>query len=423
MNFAVSAPAPIENRTFDELSVGDSANLVRVLSKRDIELFAVVSGDVNPAHLDPAYAETDHFHGVIAHGMWGGALVSAVLGTQLPGPGTIYLGQDLRFRRPVRIGDEITTRVTLRDKRPLRNTCIFECLLTNQRGETVITGTAEVIAPTEKVSRPRPALPAVTLHGNGPDPFDLAGKRGLVVGIANENSIAFGCARALRDAGADLAITYLNGKAEPHVRPLGEALQCAHILPCDLREEGALEAVFSRLSQTWGKLDFVLHSVAFAPREDLHGRVVDCSAAGFAQAMEVSCHSFVRMARLAEPLMQEGGTLLTVTFYGSARVVDHYNLMGPVKAALESAVRYMASELGPKGIRVHAISPGPIKTRAASGIDRFDELLAKAAARAPQRHLAEISDVGGLAHFLVSDAAKRITGTIIPVDGGQHIAA
>jgi enoyl-[acyl-carrier protein] reductase I len=423
MNIAMSAPAPIENRTFDELAVGDTASLTRTLSKRDIELFAVVSGDVNPAHLDPAYAETDFFHGVIAHGMWGGALVSAVLGTQLPGPGTIYLGQDLRFRRPVRIGDVITTRVTLREKRAEHRTCIFDCLLQNQRGEPVITGTAEVMAPAEKVIRPRPPLPAVTLHENGPDPFDLRGKRGLIVGIANEHSIAFGCARALRDAGADLAITYLNDKAEPHVRPLGESLECAHILPCDLREDGALESVFGTLSESWDKLDFVLHSVAFAPREDLHGRVVDCSATGFAQAMEVSCHSFVRMARLAEPLMTDGGTLLTVTFYGSARVVDHYNLMGPVKAALESAVRYMASELGPKGIRVHAISPGPIKTRAASGIDRFDELLAQAAARTPQRHLAEISDVGGLAHFLVSDAARRITGTVIPVDGGQHISA
>ncbi|MBN8534392.1 MAG: enoyl-ACP reductase FabI [Rhizobiales bacterium] len=253
--------------------------------------------------------------------------------------------------------------------------------------------------------------------------FDLTGKCGLVVGIANEHSIAYGCARAFRDAGAELAITYLNARAEPYVRPLAEDLGSPLILPCDVREPGQLEAVFAAIERRWGRLDFLLHSIAFAPREDLHGRVVDASADGFAQAMDVSCHSFLKMAKLAEPLMSEGGTLLTVTFYGSARVVEHYNLMGPVKAALESAVRYVASELGPKGIRAHAISPGPMQTRAASGIDRFDELLARAAAEAPQRHLAEIADVGALAHFLVSDAARRITGTVIPVDGGQHLNA
>lgn len=253
--------------------------------------------------------------------------------------------------------------------------------------------------------------------------LDLTGKRGLVVGIANEHSIAYGCARSFRDAGAELAITYLNAKAEPHVRPLAEKLGSPLILPCDVREPGQLESVFAALDERWGRLDFLLHSIAFAPREDLHGRVVDASAAGFAQAMDVSCHSFLKMAKLAEPLMKNGGTLLTVTFYGSARVVEHYNLMGPVKAALESAVRYVASELGPKGIRAHAISPGPMLTRAASGIDRFDELLARAAAEAPQRHLADIADVGALASFLVSDGAKRITGTVIPVDGGQHLNA
>jgi enoyl-[acyl-carrier protein] reductase I len=153
----------------------------------------------------------------------------------------------------------------------------------------------------------------------------------------------------------------------------------------------------------------------------LHGRVVDSSAEGLALAMDVSCHSFLRMARLAEPLMSDGGCLLCVTFYGSERVVEHYNLMGPVKAALESATRYVAAELGPKGIRAHAISPGLIATRAASGIDRFDELLERAAATVPQHQLVTIEDVGGLAAFLVSDAGRHITGTIIPVDGGQHL--
>jgi enoyl-[acyl-carrier protein] reductase I len=251
--------------------------------------------------------------------------------------------------------------------------------------------------------------------------IDLRGKRGLVVGIANDASIAAGCARAFAAAGATIAATYLSDKARPFVASVTEPLGCALLLPCDVRLPGQLDAVFARIDAEWGGLDFVLHAIAFAPREDLQGRVVDCSAAGFALAMDVSCHSFLRMAHLAEPLMGGGGCLLTVTFYGSERVVAHYNMMGPVKAALESAVRYTAAELGPKGIRAHAISPGPIRTRAASGIDRFDELLAAAAARVPERQLVDIDDVGALAAFLVSDAARHITGTIVPVDGGQHV--
>lgn len=252
---------------------------------------------------------------------------------------------------------------------------------------------------------------------------DLHGKRGLVVGIANTSSIAAGCARAFVAAGASIAATYLNEKSLPYVRPVTEALGCTLLLPCDVRIPGQLEAAFARIGTEWGELDFLLHAIAFAPADDLHGRVVDCSAAGFGLAMDVSCHSFLRMARLAEPLMAKGGSLLTVTFYGSERVVAHYNLMGPVKAALESAVRYTAAELGPKQIRANAISPGPISTRAASGIAHFDELLAAEAAAAPEHQLVDIEDVGALAAFLVSDGARRITGTIIPVDGGQHVIA
>lgn len=251
----------------------------------------------------------------------------------------------------------------------------------------------------------------------------LQGKRGLVVGIANDASIAAGCARAFAAAGAELAATFVGDKALPHVRAVTEPLGCRLLLPCDVRVPGQLEAVFSRITAEWGRLDFLLHAIAFAPREDLHGRVVDCSAAGFALAMDVSVHSFLRMARLAEPLMPTGGCLLTVTFYGSERVVAHYNLMGPVKAALESAVRYTSAELGAKGIRANAISPGPIQTRAASGIDRFDELLATAAAEAPEHRLVDIEDVGALAAFLVSDAARRISGNILPVDAGLHVMA
>lgn len=252
---------------------------------------------------------------------------------------------------------------------------------------------------------------------------DLTGKRGLVVGIANDKSIAAGCAEAFAQCGARLAATYLNDKGKAWVEPVAERLGVEWIAPCDVRVPGQLEALFALVEEQWGGLDFLLHSIAFAPKEDLHGRVVDCSAEGFAMAMDVSCHSFLRMAKLAEPLMSDGGCLLCVTFYGSERVVEHYNLMGPVKAALESATRYVAAELGPNGIRAHAISPGPIATRAAAGIDRFDELLTRAAAETPGYQPVDIGDVGALAAFLVSDAAKRITGTIIPVDSGQHLLA
>ena len=253
--------------------------------------------------------------------------------------------------------------------------------------------------------------------------MSLSGKKGLIVGIANGDSIAFGCAEAFRAAGAELAVTYLNAKADPYVRPLAERLGSPLIVPCDVREPGQLEAVFSRIGDEWGRLDFVLHSIAFAPKEDLHCRITDCYQAGFAMAMDVSCHSFIRMARLAEPLMTQGGCLLTVTFYGSEKVVEEYNLMGPVKAALESSVRYLAAELGSKRIRVHALSPGPLKTRAASGIERFDELLERTRARTPEHRQVSIEDVGALATFLVSDAAAALTGNIEYVDAGNHILA
>jgi enoyl-[acyl-carrier protein] reductase I len=251
--------------------------------------------------------------------------------------------------------------------------------------------------------------------------MSLQGKKGLIVGIANEQSIAFGCGEAFRRDGAELAVTYLNAKAEPYVRPLAERLGCPIIVPCDVREPGQLEAVFERIRRDWGRLDFLLHSIAYAPKEDLHARVIDCSQTGFALAMDVSCHSFIRMARLAEPLMQGGGCLLTVTFYGSEKVVDDYNLMGPVKAALESTVRYMAAELGPARIRVHALSPGPLMTRAASGIERFDELLERARARAPERRIVSIEEIGAAARFLVSDDAAALTGNVEYIDGGYHL--
>ena len=222
----------------------------------------------------------------------------------------------------------------------------------------------------------------------------LEGKKGLVVGIANERSIAWGCAAAFRASDADLAVTYLNYKTKKHVDPLARALESPIVMPLDVRVPGQMEAVFEWISKEWGKLDFVVHSIAFAPQEALHGRVVDVPLEGFLTTMQVSRWTFLRMARLADPLMKKGGTLFTTTYYGSQTVVKNYNIMGVAKAALKTAVRYVSAELGPKGIRVHAISPGPLATRAASGIPEFDKLLEKAKAKAPARSLVSIEDVG-----------------------------
>jgi enoyl-[acyl-carrier protein] reductase I len=249
----------------------------------------------------------------------------------------------------------------------------------------------------------------------------LDGKRGLIVGIANENSIAWGCAKAFHAFGAELAVTYLNDKARKYVEPLAQALEAQIVMPLDVRAAGQVEAVFERIAEQWGSLDFVVHSIAFSPKDALQGRVTDVSRDGFLTTMEVSCWTFIRMAHLAEPLMRKGGTLFTMTYYGSQMVVKNYNIMGVAKAALESAVRYLAAELGPKGIRVHAISPGPLATRAASGIPEFDTLLDKAKAKAPARSLVSVDDVGVATAFLAHDAARLITGETLYVDGGYHI--
>jgi enoyl-[acyl-carrier protein] reductase I len=249
----------------------------------------------------------------------------------------------------------------------------------------------------------------------------LKGKRGLVFGIANQDSIAYGCAKAFRREGADLAVTYLNTKAEVYVRPLAEELDAAIIEPFDVRIPGQLEAVFDRVRAEWGHLDFLVHSIAFGPKEDLLGRLVDSSFAGFSLAMDVSCHSFVRMAKLAEPLMDHGGSLITMSYFGAEKVFPSYGMMGPVKAALEACTRYMAVELGGKGIRVNAISSGSIRTRAASGVRDFETSLGIAKVRTPLQHMADIDDVGNLAAFLVSERARAITGEICYVDGGYHI--
>lgn len=249
----------------------------------------------------------------------------------------------------------------------------------------------------------------------------LSGKKALVVGIANEHSIAYGCAKAFRELGADVAITYLNEKAKPYVAPIASELQSSIFLPLDVSKAGQLEAVFDVISSTWNKLDILVHSIAFAPKEDLQGGLLNCSASGFSIAMDVSCHSFVRMAKLAAPLMTDGGTMFAMSYYGANKVVANYNVMGPVKAALESCCRYLAYELGGKGIRVHPISPGPLKTRAATGLKDFDLLLTEAAQRAPLGELVDIMDVGFTCAFLATRYARRLSGETQYVDGGVHI--
>jgi enoyl-[acyl-carrier protein] reductase I len=251
----------------------------------------------------------------------------------------------------------------------------------------------------------------------------LTGHKALVVGIANDQSIAYGCAKAFRNAGAEVAVTWLNEKARPHVEPLARELEATITGELNVAVPGQLEAVFEQIRQRWGKLDIMVHSIAFAPLEDLRGGLLDCSADGFAKAMDVSCHSFIRMARLAAPLMEEGGTMFAMSYYGANRVVPNYNVMGPVKAALEAACRYLAYELGPRRIRVHAISPGPLKTRAASGLKDFELLLNEATRKAPLGELVDIMDVGYACAYLATPFAHRITGGTVYVDGGTNIVA
>jgi enoyl-[acyl-carrier protein] reductase I len=251
----------------------------------------------------------------------------------------------------------------------------------------------------------------------------LEGKKALVVGIANEYSIAYGCARAFREAGADVAITYLNDKARPHVEPLAQAVESPLFLPLDVSRPGDIDALFKRIKKEWGQLDILVHSIASAKKEDIKGGLIDCSAEGFAMAMDISVHSFIRMAKLAAPLMKDGGTMFAMSYHGAAKVVPNYNVMGPVKAALEASCRYLAYELGPRKIRVHPISPGPLKTRASSGLKDFDMLLNQAMERAPVGELVDIMDVGFACAYLASPYARRMTGDTVYVDGGINIMA
>jgi len=243
----------------------------------------------------------------------------------------------------------------------------------------------------------------------------------LVIGIANEDSIAYGCAKAFRSVGADLAISWLNEKARRFVEPLARELEASITGEVDVSVPGQLEAIFEQIYTRWGRLDILVHSIAFAPKADLQGGLLNCSAEGFAKAMDVSCHSFVRMAKLAAPLMTNGGAMFAMSYIGGW--VANYNVMGPVKAALEATCRYLAYELGPQGIRVHAISPGPLKTRAASGLKHFELMLNEAAHKAPLGEVIDIMDVGYACAYLATPFARRVTGGLVYIDGGANLIA
>ncbi len=249
--------------------------------------------------------------------------------------------------------------------------------------------------------------------------FDLKGKKGLVLGLANEHSIAWGCARQAQAMGAELVASCLNDKARPFVEPLTQSLGM-DLQTCNIETPEELEKLVAYVAAKLGRLDFVIHSIAWAPLADLHGRVIDSSSAGFARAMEVSCHSFATLAKLCAPHMTQGGSMVTMSYLGADEAVPHYGLMGPVKAALESLVRYMALELGPQGVRVYAVSPGPILTRAASGIEAFDALMQNNIAKAPLGRLVTLEEIANLSTFLCTDAASGMTGQTIYVDAGSH---
>ncbi|MDF1735389.1 MAG: enoyl-ACP reductase FabI [Minwuia sp.] len=249
----------------------------------------------------------------------------------------------------------------------------------------------------------------------------MAGKKGLIMGVANDRSIAWGIARAAADAGAELAFTYQGDALKRRVVPLAQSIDCDFVMPCDVTDEGSIDALFAEIEQKWGKLDFVIHAIAYADKDELKGRYVDTSAGNFRNSMLISCYSFTAIANRAEPLMTDGGSMVTLTYYGAERVMPHYNVMGVAKAALEASVRYLAVDLGPKNIRVNAISAGPIKTLAASGIGDFRQILRWNELNAPLKRNVTIEQVGNSALFLISDLGEGVTGEVLHVDSGYHV--
>jgi enoyl-[acyl-carrier protein] reductase I len=249
----------------------------------------------------------------------------------------------------------------------------------------------------------------------------LAGKRGLILGVANTRSIAWGIAKAAREAGAELALTFQGESLEKRVRPLAQELDAHVVGHCDVTEPATLDAAFAEVERLWGGLDFVVHCVAFSDKDELTGRYVDTSAENFAQSLYISCYSFTAVAQRAEKLMRDGGSMLTLTYYGAEKWMPHYNVMGVAKAALEASVRYLAADLGSKNIRVNAISAGPIKTLAASGIGDFRYILKWNEYNAPLRRTVTIDEVGESAAYLLSPMARGVTGEILHVDAGYHI--
>jgi len=249
----------------------------------------------------------------------------------------------------------------------------------------------------------------------------MQGKRGLIMGVANDRSIAWGIAKAVSDQGAELAFTYQGDALKKRVEPLAASIDCDFVMPCDVTDDASMEAVFKSIGEKWGKLDFLVHAIAFADKDELKGRYVDTSADNFRRSMLISCYSFTALARLAEPLMTDGGSLVTLTYYGAERVMPHYNVMGVAKAALEASVKYLAVDLGPKGIRVNALSAGPIKTLAASGIGDFRYILKWNELNSPMKRNVTTEQVGNSALYLLSDLSDGVTGENLHVDSGYHV--
>jgi enoyl-[acyl-carrier protein] reductase I len=249
----------------------------------------------------------------------------------------------------------------------------------------------------------------------------MAGKRGIVMGVANERSIAWGIASKLQSQGAELAFTYQGDALLKRVRPLAESIGSDIILPCDVTDDASIDAVFDTLQERWGKLDFLVHAIAYADKGELKGKYLNTSRDNFARSLDISCYSFTAVAQRAVPLMKDGGTMVTLTYYGAERVMPHYNVMGVAKAALEASVRYLAADLGDRKIRVNAISAGPIKTLAASGIGDFRYILKWNEYNSPLRRNVSLDHVGGAALYLLSDLSGGVTGEVHHVDSGYHV--